>query len=80
MERGSPFWLLTESIQQWLFFEYGGEFVKFLKRANILQEKNKVLLLMDLHKSHLFNYDFMKMMRDNNVEVCGFRAHCNHLA
>ena len=34
---------------------------------------------MDLHKSHLFNYDFMKMMKDNNVEVCGFPAHCIHL-
>ena len=62
-----------------IFFEYGEEFVKFLKRANILQGKNKVLLLMDLHKSHLFNYDFMKMMKDNNVEVCGFPAHCTHL-
>ena len=34
---------------------------------------------MDLPKSHLFNYDFMKMMRDNNVEVCGFPPHCTHL-
>ena len=62
-----------------IFFEYGEEFVKFLKRANILQGKNKVLLLMDLHKSHLFNYKFMKMMKDSNVEVCGFPAHCTHL-
>ena len=53
--------------------------MKFLKRVNILQGKNKILLLMDLHKSHLFNYDFMKMMRDNNVEVCGFPPHCTHL-
>ena len=53
--------------------------MKFLKIVNILQGKNKVLLLMDLHKLHLFNYDLMKMMTGNNVEVCGFPAHCTHL-
>ena len=62
-----------------IFFEYGEEFVKFLKRENILQGRNKILLLMDLHKSHLFNYDLMNIMRDNNVEVCGFPPHCTHL-
>ena len=62
-----------------LFYDYGEEFVKFLKQANILTGKNKVLLLMDMHKSHLFNYKFMTMMKTNNVEVCGFPPHCTHL-
>ena len=38
-----------------------------------------MLLLMDLHKSHIFDSDFMKMIRDNNVEVCGFPTYCTHL-
>ena len=82
-EAAPPGYLLGASssgyINSKIFFEYGEEFVKFLKWANILQGKNKVLLLMDLHKSHLLNYDFIKMMIDNNVEVCGFPPHCTHL-
>ena len=62
-----------------IFYEYGEEFVKFLKGANILTGNNRVLLLMDLHKSHLFNYGFMRMMKENKVEVCGFPPHCTHL-
>ena len=62
-----------------LFLDYGKEFIKFLKEGHILRGDNKVILLMDLHKSHLFNWDFMNLMKDNNVEVCGFPPHCTHM-
>ena len=50
-----------------------------LEKSQHSQRKDNVLLLVDLYKSHLLNYDFMKMMKDNNVVVCGFSAHCTHL-
>ena len=37
------------------------------------------MVLLDLHKSHLFNYDFMQLMKKNNIEVCGFPASCTHM-
>ena len=32
-----------------------------------------------MHKSHLFNLDFMEYMKANNVEVCSFPPHCTHV-
>ena len=66
-------------INSTLFYEYGKEFVTFLKERHILTGDLKVLLLLDLHKSHLFNYDFMQHMKKNNVEVCSFPPHCTHV-
>ena len=62
-----------------LFLEYGEEFAQFLKQNHILQGNNKAMILMDMHKSHLFNFEFMKLMQENNVEVCGFPPSCTHL-
>ena len=39
----------------------------------------KVILLLDLHKSHLFNLKFLEYMKANRVEVCSFPPHCTHL-
>ena len=62
-----------------LFLEYGQEFVSFLKQNHILQGNNKAMILMDMHKSHLFNWEFINLMKENNVEVCGFPPSCTHL-
>ena len=69
----------TGYINQQLFAEYGELFIKFLKEKNLLGNNQKVLLLLDSHKSHLFNLNFMTYMSANGVEVCCFPPHCTHL-
>ena len=32
-----------------------------------------------MHKSFLFNLDFMEYMKAHNVEVCSFPPHCTHV-
>ena len=39
----------------------------------------KHLVLLDLHKSHLFNTHYMEYMQANNIEVCSFLPHCIHV-
>ena len=70
---------VTGYINAKLFYEYGEYFIKFLKESHILTGNKKVLLLLDMHKSHLFNLDFMEYMKANNVEVCSFPPHCTHV-
>ena len=62
-----------------LFQEFGEHFVRFLTEKKILAGNNKVLLLLDIYKSHLFNLGFMEYMKLKNVEVCCFPPHCTHI-
>ena len=57
----------------------GKNFVYFLKEKELLGNGQKVLLLLDSHKSHLFNLHFMQYMKKNGVEVCCFPPHCTHI-
>ena len=50
----------TGYINQELFAECGENFVQFLKEKDLLGNGQKVLLLLDSHKSHLFNLHFMQ--------------------
>ena len=75
MIRGSA----TGYINGRLFQEFGEHFVQFLTEKKILAGNNKVLLLLDMHKSHLFNLGFMEYMKSKNVEVCCFPPHCTHI-
>ena len=61
------------------FTYYGHKFVNFLKEKKILGQGRKVVILLDLHKSHLFNWDYMQLMLDNNIEVLSFPLHCTHV-
>ena len=71
--------LKTGYINQQLFAEYGELFVRFLKEKHLLGNNQKVLLLLDSHKSHLFKLQFMTYMSSNGVEVCCFPPHSTHL-
>ena len=75
MIRGSA----TGYINGRLFEEFGEHFVRFLTEKKILAGNNKVLLLLDMHKLHLFNLGFMEYMKSKNVEVCCFPPHCTHI-
>ena len=59
----------TGYISAELFADYGKLFVKFLKEKNIIGP-NKIALLLDSHKSHMYNLDFMECMKKINIEVC----------
>ena len=80
MKRGT---MIGSSENGWitkkLFFYYGQRFIEKLKRWGLMQNGNKHLLLMDSHKTHLFNYNFMKLMNENNVVVLAIPAHTSHL-
>ena len=69
----------TGYINQQLFAECGEKFVQFMKEKELLGNGQKVLLLLDSHKSHLFNLHFMRYMKANGVEVCCFPPHCTHI-
>ena len=62
-----------------LFADYGAKFLSFLNEKNPLGNRQKILLLLDLHSSHLFNAKFMCTMLEHNVEVCSFSPHCTHV-
>ena len=62
-----------------LFQEYGEHFVKYLIEKKILVGDAKVMVLLDMHKAHLFNLGFMEYMKARNVEVCCFPPHCTHI-
>ena len=62
-----------------VFADYGKHFVTFLKERNLWRPDQKHLVLLDLHKSHLFNVKYMRWMKENNIEVCCFPQHCTHI-
>ena len=59
------------------FHEYGLSFIKYLK-ANGLADKTNLLIL-DGHKSHLYNLPFYEVMRANNVEILTIPPHTSHI-
>ena len=61
-----------------LFQEYGEHFVKYLIEKKILVGDAKVMVLLDMHKAHLFNLGFMEYMKARKMEVCCFPPHCTH--
>ena len=62
-----------------LFADYGEKFVQFLRESNLMTPGIKHVVLLDLHKSHLFNSSYMEYMQANNIEVCSFPPHCTHI-
>ena len=69
----------TGYINQEVFFQYGEHFVSFLKDTGILGGPRKIIVLFDMHKSHLFNLKYMDLMKKNNIEVVAFPPHMTHV-
>jgi len=73
--RPSPSGWITKEI----FFEYSRHmFVKFLKDEGLVDGKPHVLM-MDYHHAHTFNFDFLQLMKDNNVVVFALPSHTSHI-
>ena len=66
-----------ENIMKSRFHEYGLSFIKYLK-ANGLAEKTNLVIL-DWHKSHLYNLPFYEAIRANNVEILTNPPHTSHI-
>ena len=58
-----------------LFYNSAEKFVEFLKEKKILVGQDRALLLLDLHRSQLFNLKILEYMKANRVEVCSFPPH-----
>ena len=59
------------------FHQYGVHFIKFLKHEGLANRKN--LLIVDGHKSHLYNLPFYEVMRANGIEVLTIPPHMSHV-
>ena len=59
------------------FHEYGLRFIKYLKQHKMAGRRN--LLIVDGHKSHLYNLPFYEAMRANNIEVLTIPPHTSHI-
>ena len=59
------------------FHKYGLHFVKYLKQMGLADKKH--LLIVDGHKSHLYNLPFYEAMRANNIEVLTIPPHTSHV-
>ena len=59
------------------FHEYSLHFVKFLKAHGLVDKTN--LLIIDRHKSYLYNLPFYKAMRANNIEIITIPPHTSHI-
>ena len=59
------------------FHEYTVSFVKYLTLFNLLGQPN--LLIIDSHKSHMYNVAFYEEMKENNIHVLAIPPHISHL-
>ena len=55
------------------FHEYGIRFVKYLSDIGRLDQTH--LLIIDSHKSHVYNMAFFDEMRENNIHVMAIPPH-----
>ncbi|XP_065662731.1 uncharacterized protein LOC136085358 [Hydra vulgaris] len=60
-----------------LFVEFGQLFVNNLQRLGLLNGRPH-LLIMDNHYSHVFNLEFLNLMKANNIHVFALPSHTTH--
>ena len=59
------------------FHQYGVYFIKFLKHEGLANRKN--LLIVDGHKSHLYNLPFYEAMQATGIEVLMIPPHTSNV-
>jgi len=80
---GAPYGTLVRASQNgWinkeLFTEFGEHFVKYVKSEANLNNGLPHVIVMDNHYSHVFNLDFLNLMKSNNVHVFALPSHTTH--
>ena len=59
------------------FHEYGVRFVRWLKTHRKLEKPH--LLIIDSHKSHVYNVAFFDCMKANNIHMLAIPPHTSHI-
>ena len=59
------------------FHEYGVRFVRWLKTHRMLDKPH--LLIIDSHKSHVYNVAFFDCMKANNIHMLAIPPHTSHI-
>ena len=59
------------------FHQYSVNFIKYLDLFKLLNKPN--LLIIDLHKLHVYNIAFYEEMKEHNVHVLAIPPHTSHL-
>ena len=57
--------------------EYGAQFVRYLKSHRILDRPH--LLIVDSHKSHVYDMAFFDLMKEMNIHVMAIPPHTSHI-
>ena len=65
-------------IDKRLFYNYGKKLIEYIRNIDQLGPDKHNLLLMDSHNSHTFNFQFIKLMNENNIHVLALPAHTTH--
>ena len=79
---GAPYGTLVKTsdsgwINKDLFLQFGEHFVAFLKNEG-LDNGLPHVLLMDNHYAHIFNLEFLHLMKQNNIHVFALPPHTTH--
>ena len=52
-----------------LFADYEESFVKFLRKSNLMTTNARHIMLLDLHRSHVFTSNYMECIKANRIEI-----------
>jgi len=62
-----------------IFAQFGLLFLDFfLHKKGYLGHDRAHVVILDNHHSHLFNFEFLKLMKNNNIHVIGLPPHTSH--
>ena len=59
------------------FHQYGIHFVQYLAQIGKLDRTH--ILIIDSHKSHVYNLPFFEEMRENNIHIMAIPPHTSHI-
>ena len=65
-------------IDKHLFYNYSKKLIEYLQSIDQLGSDKHNLLLMDSYNSYTFNFQFIKLMNDNNIHVLALPVHTTH--
>ena len=65
-------------IDKCLFYNYGKKLIEYLQSIDQMGPDKHNLLLMDSHNRNTFNFQFIKLMNENNIHVLALPARTTH--
>jgi hypothetical protein len=66
----------TAYVNKAIFLDFGRMFVRHLEKNQLLDKP--VLLILDGHHAHLFNWPFLQLMKEYNITVLAIPPHTSH--